>query len=115
MEVFSCVENPLGGSIPDTLGLWKSLTTFYSGGCNLYGSIPRSIFNLSLLVNLSLAENHLTGSLPSEIGNENERFLKVSYNQLLKATDGFSKTNLTGEGSSTSSNSRSPQKFSSRM
>ncbi|GJY43725.1 kinase-like domain-containing protein [Tanacetum coccineum] len=70
MEVFSCVENPLGGSILDTLGLWKSLTTFYSGGCNLYGSIPRSIFNLSLLVNLSLAENHLTGSLPSEIGNQ---------------------------------------------
>ncbi|GJX15842.1 hypothetical protein Tco_0216674 [Tanacetum coccineum] len=30
-------------------------------------------------------------------GNENERFLKVSYNQLLKATDGFSKTNLIGE------------------
>nr|GEV01806.1 ribonuclease H-like domain, reverse transcriptase, RNA-dependent DNA polymerase [Tanacetum cinerariifolium] len=67
MEVFSCVENPLGGSIPDTLGLWKSLTTFYSGGCNLYGSIPRSIFNLSLLVNLSLAENHLTASLPQKL------------------------------------------------
>nr|GEV65570.1 protein kinase-like domain-containing protein [Tanacetum cinerariifolium] len=28
----------------------------------------------------------------------NERFLKVSYNELLKATDGFSKTNLIGEG-----------------
>ncbi|GJV73099.1 leucine-rich repeat protein [Tanacetum coccineum] len=28
----------------------------------------------------------------------NERFLKVSYNQLLKATDGFSTTNLIGEG-----------------
>ncbi|GKF61979.1 kinase-like domain-containing protein, partial [Tanacetum coccineum] len=28
----------------------------------------------------------------------NERFLKVSYNQLLKATDGFSVENLIGEG-----------------
>ncbi|GJW59367.1 kinase-like domain-containing protein [Tanacetum coccineum] len=28
----------------------------------------------------------------------NERFLKVSYNQLLKATDGFSTSNLIGEG-----------------
>ncbi|GJT42391.1 kinase-like domain-containing protein [Tanacetum coccineum] len=84
MEVFSCVENPLGGSIPDTLGLWKSLTTFYSGGCNLYGSIPRSIFNLSLLVNLYLAENHLTGSLPSEIGNQlpNLEYLQLRDNEL---------------------------------
>ncbi|PWA64223.1 leucine-rich repeat protein [Artemisia annua] len=30
--------------------------------------------------------------------SENERFLKVSYNQLLKATDGFSTANLIGEG-----------------
>nr|GEY48917.1 protein kinase-like domain-containing protein [Tanacetum cinerariifolium] len=38
-------------------------------------------------------------SAPSQSsGIENERFLKVSYNQLLKATDGFSKTNLIGEG-----------------
>ncbi|GKA94177.1 kinase-like domain-containing protein [Tanacetum coccineum] len=69
MEVFSANRNPLGGSIPDTLGLWKSLTAFYSGGCILYGSIPHSIFNLSLLVNLTLADNHLTGSLPSKIGS----------------------------------------------
>ncbi|PWA36250.1 protein kinase-like domain-containing protein [Artemisia annua] len=59
-----------GGRIPDTLGLWKSLTIFVCGDCNLYGSIPPSIFNLSLLVYFSLADNHLTGSLPSEIGNQ---------------------------------------------
>nr|GFA06796.1 protein kinase-like domain-containing protein [Tanacetum cinerariifolium] len=70
METFSTSENPLGGSIPYTLGLWKSLIAFYSGDCNLYGSIPHSIFNLSLLVNFSAAVNHLTGSLPSEIGNQ---------------------------------------------
>ncbi|GJW39738.1 kinase-like domain-containing protein [Tanacetum coccineum] len=69
MEVFSVKKNPLGGSIPDTLGHWKSLKEFYSGECNLYGSIPHSIFNLSLLVNFSLSSNHVTGSLPSEIGN----------------------------------------------
>ncbi|XP_071734463.1 uncharacterized protein [Rutidosis leptorrhynchoides] len=32
----------------------------------------------------------------------NERFLKLSYNQLLKATDGFSETNLIGKGGSSS-------------
>ncbi|GKF74731.1 kinase-like domain-containing protein, partial [Tanacetum coccineum] len=30
--------------------------------------------------------------------SRNEMFLKVSYNQLLKATDGFSIENLIGEG-----------------
>ncbi|GKF59586.1 kinase-like domain-containing protein, partial [Tanacetum coccineum] len=84
MEAFSAVSNPLGGSIPDTLGLLKSLTEFDSGDCNSYGSIPHSIFNLSLLVKLSLAENHLTGSLPSEIGNQllNLEFLQLRDNEL---------------------------------
>ncbi|GJU82175.1 kinase-like domain-containing protein [Tanacetum coccineum] len=36
-------------------------------------------------------------SQPSQ-SSGNERFLKVSYNELLKATDGFSSTNLIGEG-----------------
>ncbi|GKA13474.1 kinase-like domain-containing protein [Tanacetum coccineum] len=36
--------------------------------------------------------------LPSESSLGDERFLKVSYNQLLKATDGFSKANLLGQG-----------------
>ncbi|GJR49702.1 kinase-like domain-containing protein, partial [Tanacetum coccineum] len=84
MEVFSANRNPLGGSIPDTLGLWKSLTAFYSGGCILYGSIPHSIFNLSLLVNLTLADNHLTRSLPSKIGSQlpNLELLQLWGNEL---------------------------------
>ncbi|GJX13607.1 kinase-like domain-containing protein [Tanacetum coccineum] len=36
-------------------------------------------------------------SQPSQ-SSGNERFLKVSYSELLKATDGFSTTNLIGEG-----------------
>ncbi|GJS72138.1 leucine-rich repeat protein [Tanacetum coccineum] len=70
MVWFAAAVNPFGGSILDTLGHWKSLTTFHSGGCNLYERIPRCIFNLTLLVNLSLTENHLTSSLPSEIGTQ---------------------------------------------
>nr|XP_043620309.1 putative receptor-like protein kinase At3g47110 [Erigeron canadensis] len=38
---------------------------------------------------------------PSQ-SSTNERFLKVSYNQLLKATDGFAEANLIGQGSSSS-------------
>ncbi|GKC86383.1 kinase-like domain-containing protein [Tanacetum coccineum] len=84
MEEFSAVGNPLGGSIPDTLGLWKSLTAFVCGECNLYGSIPHSIFNLTLLVNFSLAENHLPGSLPSQIDNQlpNLELLHLRNNEL---------------------------------
>ncbi|PWA77852.1 leucine-rich repeat protein [Artemisia annua] len=37
------------------------------------------------------------GSQPSQ-SSGNERFLKVSYDKLLKATDGFSTANLIGEG-----------------
>ncbi|GJS64101.1 leucine-rich repeat protein [Tanacetum coccineum] len=85
MERFSAVENPLGGSIPDTLGLWKSLTEFDCGGCNLYGRIPHSVFNLSLLVDFSLPVNHLTGSLPSEIGVmlPNLEWLQLRGNELI--------------------------------
>ncbi|GKB33519.1 kinase-like domain-containing protein [Tanacetum coccineum] len=56
----------------------------YSYECNLYGNIPRSIFNLSLLVNFSVAVNHLTGSLPSEIGNQlpNLKFFQLWGNKL---------------------------------
>ncbi|GKF89658.1 kinase-like domain-containing protein, partial [Tanacetum coccineum] len=84
MEVFTARRNPFGGSIPDTLGVWKSLTVFYSGDSNLYGRIPHSIFNLSLLVNFSLAENHLSGSLPSEIGSQlpNLELLQLRNNEL---------------------------------
>nr|GEX29776.1 protein kinase-like domain-containing protein [Tanacetum cinerariifolium] len=48
------------------------------------GSIPHSVFNLSLLHNLTLADNHLTGSLPSEIGNQlpNLEFLQLTDNEL---------------------------------
>ncbi|GJY73179.1 leucine-rich repeat protein [Tanacetum coccineum] len=84
MEVFAAANNPFGGSIPDTLGLWKNLKEFYSGGCNLHGSIPHSIFNLSLLVNFSLPDNYLTGSLPSEFGNQlpNLEDLQLRDNEL---------------------------------
>nr|GEZ80632.1 protein kinase-like domain-containing protein [Tanacetum cinerariifolium]GEZ83656.1 protein kinase-like domain-containing protein [Tanacetum cinerariifolium] len=84
MERFSAAGNPIGGSIPDTLGHWKSLTGFYCGGCNLYGSIPHSIFNLSVLVNFSLPGNHLSGSLPSKVGNQlpNLKWLQLRTNEL---------------------------------
>ncbi|GKC35759.1 retrotransposon protein, putative, ty1-copia subclass, partial [Tanacetum coccineum] len=65
---FIAKRNPLGGSIPDTLGNWKNLKELYVSVCNLNGTVPRSIYNLTLLTNLSMPDNQLTGSLPPSIG-----------------------------------------------
>ncbi|GKB33940.1 leucine-rich repeat protein [Tanacetum coccineum] len=89
MKFFSASGNPFGGSIPNTLGLWKSLTTFYCYDCNLYGSIPRSIFNLSL----QLRDNELKGVLPPSISNCSKLIhLEMSNNNFSgKLTIDFSK------------------------
>nr|GEX02984.1 protein kinase-like domain-containing protein [Tanacetum cinerariifolium] len=53
------------------------------------------------LVTLELPKCKETGSRKKSQPSQslgNERFLKVSYNELLKATDGFSRENLIGEG-----------------
>ncbi|GJY46900.1 leucine-rich repeat protein [Tanacetum coccineum] len=84
MEVFSCVENPLGGSNPDTLGLLICLVTFYSGAEFILECITSFHFNLSLLARFSLAENHLTGSLPSEIQLPNLENLQLVALELAK-------------------------------
>ncbi|KAI3519838.1 hypothetical protein L1887_09054 [Cichorium endivia] len=79
IQWFSARNNPLGGSIPEAFGHWKSLTRFYCGSCNLTGTIPHSIYNLSLLTHFSLSENQLTGSLPSTLG---AMLLNLVYLQL---------------------------------
>nr|GEX24821.1 protein kinase-like domain-containing protein [Tanacetum cinerariifolium] len=113
-----CSRNPLGGNIPDTFGLWKSLMGYGCEGCNLHGSIPLFIFNRSLLAIFTIPGNHLTGTLPSTIGvtlpnlellqlwgnkltgvlpasisnYSRLRFLEMSYNKLSgKLTIDFSK------------------------
>nr|GEU54608.1 protein kinase-like domain-containing protein [Tanacetum cinerariifolium] len=185
MEAFFAVRNPLGRSIPDTLGnLSDQLSSLGLADNQLFGSLPSSIGpipaaigNLSLLAELYLQSNKLEGHIPPSLGNckeliglssipleindlkmlshldlsynnlsgnitsnlgecislttlnlndnifqgvipssfgslrglekrdsqpyqssGNDRFLKVSYNELLKATDGFSIANLIGKG-----------------
>ncbi|KAD5961713.1 hypothetical protein E3N88_13186 [Mikania micrantha] len=68
MEYFSVVDNPFGGRIPHTLGHLKSLKGIYLGVCNLSGTIPDSLYNLSLLTDISLPHNQLTGSIHTAIG-----------------------------------------------
>ncbi|KAK8706304.1 hypothetical protein V6N13_049875 [Hibiscus sabdariffa] len=63
-------SNPLiNAKIPGFVGnLSKSLKIFRASGCNIRGSIPSGIGNLSLLMDAELDDNKLTRSIPTAIG-----------------------------------------------
>ncbi|KAL2526969.1 Leucine-rich repeat receptor protein kinase EMS1 [Abeliophyllum distichum] len=55
-------DNPLNGILPVSVGnLSTSLQYLYSYNCDLWGSIPKEIGDLSSLIALSLFGNQLTG------------------------------------------------------
>ncbi|GKV38441.1 hypothetical protein SLEP1_g46354 [Rubroshorea leprosula] len=57
-----------GRRLPESIGDLKSLQSL-SLGCNLEGSIPASIGNLSQLIRLSLFSNNFNGQIPTTLGN----------------------------------------------
>ncbi|KAJ4720043.1 putative Receptor-kinase [Melia azedarach] len=108
-------NNKLSGAIPSSLGKLERLTVLELSENELGGTIPEEIFNITFLsTGLYLEQNQLVGSIPPNIGNLRDRrakqklhsgstlenvLLRVSYESLVKATDGFSSTNLLGVGS----------------
>ncbi|XVF49441.1 hypothetical protein PTKIN_Ptkin04bG0012300 [Pterospermum kingtungense] len=61
--------NPLGSILPRSIGnLSSSLEYFLVTDCNLKGSIPSELGNLSSLIALELGNNGLTGIIPNAIG-----------------------------------------------
>lgn len=63
-------DNPLNGRLPSSIGNFsRSLESIYAYGCQLKGSIPHEIGNLSNLIILSLYQNQLNGPLPESLGN----------------------------------------------
>ncbi|KAL2489368.1 putative LRR receptor-like serine/threonine-protein kinase [Forsythia ovata] len=63
-------DNPLNGILPVSVGnLSTSLQYLYAYNCDLWGSIPKEIGNLSSLIVLSLYDNQLTGSIPASVGD----------------------------------------------
>ncbi|KAJ0520142.1 putative protein kinase RLK-Pelle-LRR-XII-1 family [Helianthus annuus] len=60
------------------------------------------VFTLFTIVCLTYAWFKKKSKNRRSQSSNNERFLKVSYNQLLKATNGFSESNLLGNGGSSS-------------
>ncbi|PWA41880.1 protein kinase-like domain-containing protein [Artemisia annua] len=95
-------QNNLSGKIPQFLAKWNSLEFLNLSFNDFEGEVPV----LGVFANASafsvLGNNKLCGGLkkrniqPSQ-SSDNEWFLKVSYKELLKATNGFSTANLIGE------------------
>ncbi|KAK4487041.1 hypothetical protein RD792_006356 [Penstemon davidsonii] len=65
-------DNPIIGPLPKLLGssnISASLETFVARGCNISGTIPSEIGNLSSLFLLNLGDNNLNGMIPETLGH----------------------------------------------
>ncbi|KAM5587964.1 putative LRR receptor-like serine/threonine-protein kinase [Rosa sericea] len=62
-------KNPLNANLPISFrNLSSSLQNVYLYNCNMRGTIPDDIGNLSSLIVLSMYENKLSGSIPTSMG-----------------------------------------------
>ncbi|XP_026429237.1 putative receptor like protein 25 [Papaver somniferum] len=76
-------NNPLGGSIPKSLGKMYSLRTLKLENNGLTGTIPAELSNATLLTSIMLSNNNLTGGIPSGVINLTSlKELDVSHNML---------------------------------
>ncbi|XP_056698560.1 probable LRR receptor-like serine/threonine-protein kinase At3g47570 [Spinacia oleracea] len=84
ISVLTLSNNRLEGQIPSSLGNCISLNELYLSNNSLRKSIPPQLFNLPVLsITLDLSGNHLTGSLPEEVGRlTNLDALDLSQNML---------------------------------
>ncbi|KAK6120462.1 hypothetical protein DH2020_045799 [Rehmannia glutinosa] len=94
--------NSFIGEIPQGLSVLRGLQDLDLSRNNFSGLIPSFLDELHLL-NLNLSFNRLQGPVPLDGVFETRvqfhyKFKKLSYADLLKATDGFSEANVIGSG-----------------
>nr|GLL21980.1 probable LRR receptor-like serine/threonine-protein kinase At3g47570 [Ipomoea trifida] len=80
---FSIAGNSFEGKLPDTIAnLSSKLSMLSLAGNKFSGAIPIRINNLASLIALELDDNHLSGVIPSEIGDlKNLQVLALQKNQ----------------------------------
>ncbi|KAM7515420.1 hypothetical protein LguiA_005003 [Lonicera macranthoides] len=108
MLVLDLSQNNLSAKISQQVMHISTLTYLDVSHNCLTGPIPKEVRELMQLEVLDVSENNLSSKIPSSlvrrrvtspsILRENSH-VRVSYQSLLKATDGFSLTNLIGAGS----------------
>ncbi|KAK8622621.1 hypothetical protein V6N13_117530 [Hibiscus sabdariffa] len=85
LEYLGFENNPLvSGELPGLIGnLSGSLQTFLASRCDIRGSIPSEIGNLSRLIRMELDDNVLTGLIPTTFGELKElQSLSLMENKL---------------------------------
>ncbi|KAL2997026.1 hypothetical protein AAZX31_09G019000 [Glycine max] len=78
-------SNKLVGSIPETLGLVKSLTLVRFENNSLNGYVPQTLSNLTNVTDLLLSNNKLQGALPNLTGMNSLKYLDLSNNSFDKS------------------------------
>ncbi|XP_056693648.1 probable LRR receptor-like serine/threonine-protein kinase At1g56130 [Spinacia oleracea] len=81
LRFLSLKNNNITGSIPRSLGELQSLVQLDLSFNNITGRIPDSVFNLGSLSHLFLGNNRLTGALPAQ-KSPSLANIDVSYNHL---------------------------------
>uniref|UniRef100_F6HCE2 Protein kinase domain-containing protein n=1 Tax=Vitis vinifera TaxID=29760 RepID=F6HCE2_VITVI len=113
LETLRLDSNSLDGEIPSNISSCSNLISLTIGFNSVVGKLPEELGSLSMLQFLAVQRNNLSGSIPpfgnlSSLGKFSatqnnlvgkKSLLKVSYQSLLWATDGFSSSNLIGVGS----------------
>ncbi|KAI3450189.1 hypothetical protein Pfo_006854 [Paulownia fortunei] len=84
LEMLEVSLNQLNGILPHSVGnLSTSLQMFRAFGCNIKGSIPAEIGNLSSLKSIDLDNNELTGFIPTELGKLKQvELIYLEHNRL---------------------------------
>ncbi|CAF1859079.1 unnamed protein product, partial [Brassica oleracea var. botrytis] len=76
-------ENKLGGQIPESIGLLKSLIVLNLSNNDFTGHIPSSWANLTRLESLDLSRNQLSGKIPQELATLSFlEYINISHNKL---------------------------------
>ncbi|GKV36496.1 hypothetical protein SLEP1_g44622 [Rubroshorea leprosula] len=85
----------LEGSIPTSIGNLSQLTSLDLYSNNLSGQIPSSLANLTQLTTLGLSENQFSGPIPASIGNLSQLTSLYVYSNNLSGQIPSSLANLT--------------------